>query len=180
MRNNGVYTINHIHSSITQKAHYTSAKFDKNISEFVRATFTEEYIQGFSAPFVKECVVKIGLSFNEAIEIKSNGTIPIIGTVEHLIYPEEVIDDLGYMNLSKLNTVGIGGLNSYYNPVEHVSYPYARVNEIPDFEKSKSHLPQKICPICSRPFYWRKKWEKNWEDVRYCSKNAEDRKLFLK
>ncbi|WP_162340616.1 DUF2256 domain-containing protein [Cyclobacterium salsum] len=30
-------------------------------------------------------------------------------------------------------------------------------------------LPQKTCPVCGRPFTWRKKWEKNWEQVRYCS-----------
>ncbi|MDA9107418.1 DUF2256 domain-containing protein [Flavobacteriaceae bacterium] len=33
----------------------------------------------------------------------------------------------------------------------------------------KTHLASKICPICTRPFNWRKKWEKNWESVIYCS-----------
>jgi hypothetical protein len=33
----------------------------------------------------------------------------------------------------------------------------------------KEHLPTKICPVCMRPFAWRKKWAKNWENVRYCS-----------
>ncbi|MAA79163.1 MAG: hypothetical protein CL916_07865 [Deltaproteobacteria bacterium] len=28
----------------------------------------------------------------------------------------------------------------------------------------------KICPVCTRPFEWRKKWERNWENIRYCSK----------
>jgi hypothetical protein len=23
--------------------------------------------------------------------------------------------------------------------------------------------------VCGRPFDWRKKWEKVWEDVKYCS-----------
>ncbi|WP_072559813.1 DUF2256 domain-containing protein [Sphingorhabdus lutea] len=34
---------------------------------------------------------------------------------------------------------------------------------------TKSTLPQKICAACARPFAWRKKWEKNWDDVKYCS-----------
>ncbi|WP_394353249.1 DUF2256 domain-containing protein [Limnovirga soli] len=34
---------------------------------------------------------------------------------------------------------------------------------------SKQHLPQKICVVCSRPFSWRKKWEKVWDEVKYCS-----------
>ncbi|HRG01319.1 MAG: DUF2256 domain-containing protein [Bacteroidia bacterium] len=33
----------------------------------------------------------------------------------------------------------------------------------------KQHLPSKICIACERPFSWRKKWEKNWDDVKYCS-----------
>jgi hypothetical protein len=33
----------------------------------------------------------------------------------------------------------------------------------------KSDLPQKTCATCGRPFTWRKKWEKVWEEVRYCS-----------
>ncbi|WP_442591380.1 DUF2256 domain-containing protein [Pedobacter sp. AW31-3R] len=36
----------------------------------------------------------------------------------------------------------------------------------------KQNLPTKICPICQRPFTWRKKWEKNWEQVKYCSKKC--------
>ncbi len=34
---------------------------------------------------------------------------------------------------------------------------------------SKQHLPVKICPVCERPFTWRKKWEKDWDEVKYCS-----------
>ncbi|MFZ5972244.1 MAG: DUF2256 domain-containing protein [Bacteroidota bacterium] len=34
---------------------------------------------------------------------------------------------------------------------------------------AKNQLPVKICPICMRPFTWRKKWEKDWSQVKYCS-----------
>ena len=33
----------------------------------------------------------------------------------------------------------------------------------------KADLPTKICATCKRPFTWRKKWEKVWNEVRYCS-----------
>lgn len=36
----------------------------------------------------------------------------------------------------------------------------------------KSDLPSKICPVCNRPFNWRKKWAKNWDNVRYCSERC--------
>jgi hypothetical protein len=35
--------------------------------------------------------------------------------------------------------------------------------------KKKEFLPQKICIVCQRPFTWRKKWEKVWDEVKYCS-----------
>ncbi len=34
---------------------------------------------------------------------------------------------------------------------------------------AKADLPVKICVVCQRPFAWRKKWSKVWEEVRYCS-----------
>ncbi|MCU0428924.1 MAG: DUF2256 domain-containing protein [Cytophagaceae bacterium] len=40
----------------------------------------------------------------------------------------------------------------------------------------KEDLPEKICPVCLRPFTWRKKWEKNWSAVIYCSKGCSARK----
>ena len=34
---------------------------------------------------------------------------------------------------------------------------------------AKSDLPDKICAACKRPFAWRKKWARDWEQVRFCS-----------
>ncbi|MBL7813439.1 MAG: DUF2256 domain-containing protein [Saprospiraceae bacterium] len=36
-------------------------------------------------------------------------------------------------------------------------------------QKKKMDLPQKTCEVCKRNFQWRKKWEKVWDDVKYCS-----------
>ena len=35
-------------------------------------------------------------------------------------------------------------------------------------ERSTPH-PDKICKTCGRTFSWRKKWEKDWDVVKYCS-----------
>ncbi|WP_404370365.1 DUF2256 domain-containing protein [Sphingomonas sp. MMS24-J45] len=34
---------------------------------------------------------------------------------------------------------------------------------------AKANLPSKMCPVCQRPFAWRKKWARDWENVVYCS-----------
>lgn len=36
----------------------------------------------------------------------------------------------------------------------------------------KSDLPEKLCVTCGRPFRWRKKWAKVWEEVKYCSERC--------
>ena len=35
-----------------------------------------------------------------------------------------------------------------------------------------SQRPSKICPVCGLPFSWRKKWERDWETVKYCSERC--------
>ncbi|WP_405206119.1 flavin reductase family protein [Aquimarina sp. LLG6339-5] len=130
---NRQYTINHIHQSFVRNAHYTSAKLDKNDSEFVKCGLTEDFISDFKAPFVKESQLKIGLKFVEEIKIPLNGTILMIGEIQHLIIPEAVITDHLDVDLSQTNTVGISGLNTYYALEKIQEYPYARVSEMPDF-----------------------------------------------
>ncbi len=39
----------------------------------------------------------------------------------------------------------------------------------PMTKPKKSDLPSKVCVTCGRPFVWRKKWERNWAEVKYCS-----------
>jgi hypothetical protein len=42
--------------------------------------------------------------------------------------------------------------------------------------RKKSDLPQKLCLVCDRPFAWRKKWARDWENVRYCSERCRRQK----
>ncbi len=35
--------------------------------------------------------------------------------------------------------------------------------------RKKADLPTKVCATCQRPFTWRKKWARVWDEVRYCS-----------
>ena len=42
---------------------------------------------------------------------------------------------------------------------------------------NKSNLPEKICLTCGRPFKWRKKWKRCWDDVKYCSIKCKKQKI---
>jgi flavin reductase (DIM6/NTAB) family NADH-FMN oxidoreductase RutF len=132
IQENGAYTINHIHPDFVKNAHYTSAKFESGISEFERCGLTEEYITNFKAPFVQESSFKMGLQFKEAIDIKLNGAVLIIGEIEHLFIPDTASEQ-DEVDLEQTNSVGISGLNSYYELKKLGSFPYVRVSEVPKF-----------------------------------------------
>ena len=38
-------------------------------------------------------------------------------------------------------------------------------------------LPSKPCAACGRTITWRKKWERNWEEVKYCSDACRRRRV---
>lgn len=129
---NGYYTINHIHPEFIENAHYTSAKFSKSVSEFQRCNLTEEYLNGFKAPYVKESKFKIGMRLKEIIDIKLNNTSFIIGEIESIIIPDEALvnEDVD-LEISK--GVGISGLNSYYSLKKIGEFPFVRTDNFPNF-----------------------------------------------
>ena len=129
----GYFTINHIHASFIEKAHYTSAKFAPEVSEFDVCQLDEVYINDFAAPFVGNSELKIGLKHVESIDIPSNGTKMIVGSIEYLEIPDEALEDNGYINLEQLENIGISGLNTYYSIKRITSFPYARVSQVPTF-----------------------------------------------
>lgn len=134
IKQTGRYTINHIHPEFIGKAHFTSAKFERDVSEFARCGLTEEYLGGFDAPFVKESHFKMGLRFRETLDIALNGTTLVIGEIELLEIPEAALTD-GDIDLERAESVGISGLNRYYKVTKVTEHPYARVDEVPDFKE---------------------------------------------
>lgn len=130
----GYYTINHLFPEIIEQAHYTSAKFPKEVSEFEVCALPSVYLSDFPAPFVRDANIKIGLHFVEEIGIPINGTSLIVGEVEHVFIENEFVDDGGHLNLEKSAGVGISGLNTYYSLQKIGQFPYARVQETPKFQ----------------------------------------------
>ena len=128
---NKTYTINHISKDMVERAHYTSAKFNEEDSEFDYCNFEEEYINGFNAPFVKESQIKIGMKLVEEKNIETNNTILIIGEVQKIVVDDNYIDEDGSLDYHKLNSVCISGLDTYYETNKISKYPYARKDGLP-------------------------------------------------
>ena len=87
----------------------------------------------FKAPFVKESALKLGMSYVESIFIDSSNTVMVVARIEQIYIAEQAINNDGLVDLEVLNAIGISGLNSYYKLKKLADYPYARVDDVPDF-----------------------------------------------
>lgn len=110
----GFYAINHINSSIYEKAHQTSARYPKTMSEFDATQLTPLFKEGFVAPFVNESHIQIGMEFKERIPISINQTSMIIGEIKWIHYPDNCLSEDGFLDIEKAGTITSAGLDSYH------------------------------------------------------------------
>ena len=116
IKETGQFTVNHIHLDIIEQAHHTSAKYDKRISEFDITELEEEYKNNWHAPFVKRAPIQIALTYCEEYKIKANNTIQLIAEIKDLYIIDDILEQDGFINLSKANVVAINGLDGYALP----------------------------------------------------------------
>ena len=122
----GFYTINHILETFVEKAHHTSARYPRNISEFEASGLTPQYQENFFAPSVKESVVQIGMKFQTKLDISINNTLMVIGEIQWIQLPEEAIGNDGFIDLEITKSITNSGLDSYHRTERIVRLPYAK------------------------------------------------------
>lgn len=124
IKETGSYTINHINESIYKKAHQTSARYSKEITEFQATQLTEEYKNDFIAPFVKESHIQLSVQFKEEIKITSNNTILVIGEINQIFFPDNCLCEDGFLDIEKAESITCSGLDSYHTTkrLERLSY----------------------------------------------------------
>jgi flavin reductase (DIM6/NTAB) family NADH-FMN oxidoreductase RutF len=125
----GKYTINHVHSGIMREAHYTSANFPREVSEFDACGLTPEYRDDFLAPYVHGSRVQLGLELAQELPIEINGTILLIGRVVHLYLADDVMRPDGSLNLPAADSVCLSGLDTYHTATAQARYGYARPDQ---------------------------------------------------
>jgi flavin reductase (DIM6/NTAB) family NADH-FMN oxidoreductase RutF len=127
----GFYTINHVTPDFYEKAHQTSARYPKEISEFRAVGLTAVYKNNFTAPFVYESFVQIGLSLKERLDLTINGTILVIGQIEQLFFPTDCLSNDGFLDLEKANSITCSGLDSYHKTQRLDRLSYAKPDKTP-------------------------------------------------
>ncbi|MCC4214296.1 flavin reductase family protein [Leeuwenhoekiella parthenopeia] len=125
----GVFTVNHVNQNFIREAHRTSAKYDGGVSEFEKTLLTEEYLDDFKAPYVKQSRVKLGCEFVNEYFIKENNCHFIIGAIKHVYVDKEIQAEDGWLNLETAQTVCIDGLDGYALPQILNRFSYAKPDE---------------------------------------------------
>ncbi|NNK09937.1 MAG: flavin oxidoreductase [Flavobacteriaceae bacterium] len=129
----GQFTVNQVSSDLFKQAHQTAAKYKEEVSEFEAVGLTEQYLNDFKAPYVKESRLKVGCTYKNHYLLEENGCILVIGAVEHIYFPQEIQDDDGFLELNKINTVTAMGQDGYALPDFLGRLSYARPDSEPKF-----------------------------------------------
>ncbi|WP_026897831.1 flavin reductase family protein [Daejeonella oryzae] len=125
------YTLNNVRESFYKDAHQTSARYAEGDSEFKNCNFTEQYISDFSAPFVGESNIKIGLELKQIIPVELNNTNIIIGEIKLIQFEDGILSDDGFINLNQAGSVTVAGLDSYYTTAPLSRLAYAKPGKEP-------------------------------------------------
>jgi len=120
------FTVNSITETMIEGAHHTSANYAKEISEFDKAGLSKEYLDTIAVPFVGESPLKLLCKYVNEYEIKENGTIQIIASIEKIYVDELLLQDDGFIQLDLGKVVSINGLDGYSVSQLVKRLPYAR------------------------------------------------------
>lgn len=120
------FTVNHINESIYRQAHQTSARYDRNISEFDATGLTVEHKNDFFAPFVAESHVQIAMEFKEKVELTINNAVLVIGEVKTVYFPPNCIEEDGFLHLENAGSITCSGLDSYHKTLQLDRLSYAK------------------------------------------------------
>ena len=130
IKENMVFTVNHVSMAQIEQAHHTSAKYDENISEFDQTSLEPEYKMDWHAPFVKGAPIALGCRYLNEYDIKENGCVLIIAAIEHIFVEDKLLQKDGWVKLESGEVVAINGLDGYALPQLQKRMEYARPNEI--------------------------------------------------
>ncbi|MGY6650185.1 flavin reductase family protein [Wenyingzhuangia sp. IMCC45574] len=130
IKENGYYSINHIHQNSITDAHHTSAKYPFEVNEFEVTNLEEEYKTGSATPFVANSPVQLLMKYVNEYKIEENGTILVIGEIQQLYVREDLIHKDGFVDLAKGEVVGINGLDGYVKTDLIERLPYQRPKQL--------------------------------------------------
>jgi len=138
----GYYSINHVNKDIYRKAHQTSARYHREISEFEAVGLTAERVPGMPAPCVLESRIQLGMKFAQKIHLDINDTDLVIGEIIYVNIKDDIIREDGYVDIEAVSSITVSSLNTYHETLALDSLCYAK----PDRELASVSSGNKFVP----------------------------------
>lgn len=126
IRDTNYFSVNAISQSFISQAHQTSANYPLDVNEFEVTGIVPEWKQEIQVPFVKESPVQLLCKYLNEYEIKENGTIHVIASIEKIFVKNELLSEDHWIQLDKGNVVAINGLDGYAKTELIERFQYAR------------------------------------------------------
>jgi flavin reductase (DIM6/NTAB) family NADH-FMN oxidoreductase RutF len=130
IKQTGFYTINHLSKELMEDGHHTSAKYERDVSEFDMTSLKSEYLEDFRAPFVAQAPIKIAMKYLEEYPIAFNGTILMVGEITAVYMEDALLGVDGFVDLSKGNVVAVNGPDGYALTKLENRYPFQYPKQI--------------------------------------------------
>lgn len=127
----GYFTLNAVNHPHYAAAHQTSARYDRDQSEFDACGLEPRFVPGFVAPFVAQSPLRIGLRLVAHQPIALNQTELVIGEVVQVMVDDAAVQEDGYIDLEGLGVVAISGLDSYHQTDRLSRLSYAKPEHPP-------------------------------------------------
>lgn len=124
----GFFTLNQVTSEFYKEAHWTSARWED--SEFDKTGMDPEYLKNFKAPFVAKSPLKLACHLVESQTLKVNGTVLVIGSIEHIFVDEKGLRPDGSLDLNTLDAVTVSGLDEYHRGEKLARLGYAKPDQV--------------------------------------------------
>lgn len=131
IKETGFFTLNAVPVLRFKDAHQTSARYDREISEFDACGFNAFYEKDFNAPFVMESSLQIGLSLAQIIHLDINGCDMVIGKIELIKLPFSIVREDGSLKLEQLDLCSVTGLDCYFSHEKIARLAYAKPDKKP-------------------------------------------------
>ncbi len=122
----GAFTLNNVLESTLAAAHQSSARYPEEVSEFEAVGLTPVFSDSHIAPYVAESTLRIGLTLEERLDVKSNDTILIIGRIVELQLRADAVAADGFVDLEQLGSLTVSGLDSYHRTEAIGRFRYAK------------------------------------------------------
>lgn len=126
----GFYTINHVHPEILARAHQCSAKYPDGVSEFAATGLTEEWVDGFEVPYVRESLIRYALELVQVNPIQINGTFFVIGRILQAQLDPSLVSADGFIDISRADSLVSTGLDAYGQVSPYARYRYAKPDKV--------------------------------------------------